>query len=486
LRYFLGIDVGTQGVRCIVVNEQGSVAAAATRPLNNHAAPSAAPGWHEQKPEQWWTATADCIAEIVKALAQDGIAPGHIAALSADSTSGTVLPVNAEGKPLRPAIMYNDGRADAEAEEINSVAADHCERHGYRFSSSYALAKILWIKRNEPEVFDRTHYFIHATDYILGRLTGDFVTTDLSSALKTGCDLFQCSWPRFIQSELGIPLDKLPQPVKSGTFISNLCLDGAEATGLSLKTKAVAGMTDGTAGFLCSGASQVGDFNSTLGTTLVLKGISDRILTDPQGRLYSHRHPSGYWLPGAASNVGGECLAKQFANADLAALDQQAIALSPTRLLAYPLEREGERFPFADKAAEGFLVGEPVSDEERYTALLEGVGYVERMSYDLLAGLGTPINETIFATGGGSKSREWMQIRSDILNRPLRRPEIAESAFGACLLAAAYSAYPSLAAAIEAMVRFTDEIEPRADKVDAYAERYEAFKAECAKRGYIA
>ncbi|NOZ24339.1 MAG: FGGY-family carbohydrate kinase [Planctomycetes bacterium] len=485
MQHFLGIDVGTQGARCIVVDKQGSIAASASRPFGSHATLTRKPGWHEQNPEQWWRATATCIADVLAELGKRNIPPDYIRAVSVDSTSGTILPIDAAGRPLRPAIMYNDARAEAEAAAINQVAAQHCRQHGYRFSSSYALAKILWIKNNEPCIFDRAHRFIHATDYIIGCLTGDFATTDLSSALKTGCNIFQSNWPRFIPSDLGIPLEKLPDIVKPGTLIANLCLACTQATGLSLRTKAVAGVTDGTAGFLSSGASQVGDFNSTLGTTLVVKGIAERIVIDPEGRLYSHRHPSGYWLPGGASNVGGECLARQFADSNLAEMDKQAIQISPTGLLAYPLERTGERFPFAKKDAKGFLIGNPKSETERYAVLLEGVAHVERMCYDLLTGLGADVSDRIFATGGGSKSREWLQIRADILDRPMVRPAVAESAFGCCLLAASHAAYPSLNTATRAMVHFAEEIEPRPGKVPAYAERHEAFKAECRRRGYI-
>lgn len=470
----------------MVSDPNGGIVATASCGFEHHIQLTASASWHEQSPERWWKATVGCLVAIVRDLGQKGIQAADIAALSVDSTSGTVFPIDAGGNPLRPALMYNDSRAGAEAEEINQVADEHCRQHGYKFSSSYALAKILWLKKNEPAIFDKAHLFIHATDYIIGKLTGDFGTSDLSSALKTGCNLFHSSWPGFIESRLGIPIRKLPALVRPGTFVCNLCLTCAQETGLSLKTKAVAGATDGTAAFLSSGASQVGDFNSTLGTTLVIKGISENILTDPEGRLYSHKHPSGHWLPGGASNVGGECLAVRFADRDLAVLDRQAIQISPTDLLAYPLERGGERFPFANKDAVGFLSREPRSEEERYAALLEGVGYVERMCYDLLAGLGAKVNPTIYATGGGAKSREWLQIRADILNRPLLRPEIAESAFGSCLLAAGHSGYPSLSAATKAMVRFGEPVAPRPEKVPVYAERFAAFREECRKRGYLA
>jgi len=241
---------------------------------------------------------------------------------------------------------------------------------------------------------------------------------------------------------------------------------------------------DGTAAFLSSGAVLNGEFNTTLGTTLVLKGLSATIIKDERGRIYCHRHPTGGWLPGGASNVGGECLIDEFGEENLAALDRAAAHNLPTDLLIYPLKRQGERLPFMNPSARGFIEGSPKDRVELYAAHLEGVAYIERLSYELLESLGAEVSDVIYTTGGGAKSDVWMQIRADILNRAVCRPERAESAFGCCVLAAASAMNADLATITRAMVRREFQVEPRREMATTYADRYARFVDECRKRGY--
>ena len=490
MKILLGVDVGTQGVRVLAAAAEGQVLARAFKRFKPPSQPN--PTLHEQDARLWWQAAAGCLREVMDALGRAGASAKAVAAICVDSTSGTILPISKAGEPLAHAIMYNDGRAVAEAEEINQAAQAHCAAHGYRFSASYALAKILWLKRRQPDVFNAAWKIIHATDYISGMLTGDFNKSDFSSALKTGCDLIAGRWPAFIEGKLGIPLSKLPEVGPSGRVVGTVSAACAAQTGLSTETKVCAGMTDGTAAFLASGARQVGDFNSTLGTTLVLKGNWDRIVIDPQGRIYSHKHPAGWWLPGGASNVGGECLAVRFEGKDLQALDRAAIKCLPTDLVIYPLVRSGERLPFADPGATGFIADRqgPVDilqceEDVFYAAHLEGVAYVERMCYEVIESLGVRVNPVIYATGAAAKSKEWRVIRASVLGKPLAVPECTDSAFGACVLAAANIVHDGLAAASKAMVRIQEETPPDARLAGVYRQRYEQFKAICREKGYV-
>ena len=490
MKILLGMDVGTQGVRVLASAADGHILARTLKKFDLPGLPN--PTLHEQDARLWWQATAACLREVVEALGRGDASARDIVAVCADSTSGTVLPVSKSGEPLANAIMYNDGRAVTEAEEINAAAPAHCATHGYRFSASYALAKILWLKRRQPALFDAAWKIIHATDYISGMLTGDFGKTDLSSALKTGCDLIGERWPAFIEGKLGIPLSKLPELGPSGRVIGTVSAACAAQTGLSTETQVCAGMTDGTAAFLASGARQIGDFNSTLGTTLVLKGNWERILVDPQGRIYTHKHPAGWWLPGGASNVGGECLAVRFEGKDLQALDRAAMKCAPTDLVIYPLVRNGERLPFADPRATGFIADHmgtldilQCEEDVFYAAHLEGVAYVERLCYEVMESLGVKVNPVIYTTGAASKSREWRTIRASVLGRALALPECADSAFGACVLAAGRIVHDGLVAASKAMVRIKEETPPNPRWVDIYQQRYEKFKEICRRKGYI-
>jgi len=259
----------------------------------------------------------------------------------------------------------------------------------------------------------------------------------------------------------------------------------AAKTGLSSGTLVVAGCTDGNASQLASGAVSPGDWNSTLGTTLVLKGVSASLLRDPLGRIYCHRHPDGYWLPGGASSTGADCLSQRFAADRLDALNAEALNHSPTDLIVYPLVRRGERFPFLKPDATGFVLGEAPDEVALYAAHLEGLAYVERLAYDVLAELGGAVGETIYAVGGATQSRASLQIRADVLGKRLRVPEVPVGAMGAAILAARGCAFGSVTEAVRAMVRFRELVEPRPSFRGAYEERYARFLQACRERSYL-
>ena len=182
-----------------------------------------------------------------------------------------------------------------------------------------------------------------------------------------------------------------------GSPIGAVSSAAAAETGLPEGLCVVAGATDGTAAFLASGARSIGDYNTTLGTTLVFKGISSQICRHPQGVIYCHKLPGGRWLPGAASNVGTDWIGAMFAGGDLAAMDAAAASRLPSRHIAYPLVRSGERFPFLAPDARGFFDAEMSDKADRYAACLQGVALVERLGYQVLdAAAGTV---PIFAPG---------------------------------------------------------------------------------------
>ena len=418
-------------------------------------------------------------------LAANGRGAADIKAVSVTSTSGTVCDVDSAGDPLGPAVMYNDQRSEPEAAEVNRAGAAISSKLGYKFAGSFGLPKMLWLMRHESERFRRARWLLSPTDFIIGRLSGEFGLTDYTNAFKTGYDLLQGRWPSFIEEILGIPLAKLPKVVAPGTRVGEITAAASDATRLAVGTPVVAGMTDGCASQVATGAVDVGDWNSTLGTTLVIKGVTRELLRDPLGRVYCHRHPDGHWLPGGASNTGGECIARRFDKVQLAALAAQARALTPTNLVIYPLTRKGERFPFNHASAEGFIVGEASDTATLYTAHLEGVAYVERMSYEVLANLGAHPSETVYIAGGAAKVDEWTQIRADVLQRTLLVPTVSGGAMGAAVVAAGAIAYDGVIRAARAMVRMTKQIEPRPQMRAAYDERYARFRAELSRRGYL-
>jgi sugar (pentulose or hexulose) kinase len=483
----LGIDVGTQGARVLACDPQGAVLAQAGEAFAARPPGELPAGWFEQHPDDWWTATTACLRRVVGLLANGGHAPAAIAGLSVASTSGSVCLVDAAGQPQGPALMYNDARAVAEAQEVSAAGAALEAKLGYRFASSYALPKLLWLKRHQPARFEAARHILSPTDFIVGRLSGQFDVSDYNNALKTGFDLLDECWPEFIERDLGIPRERLPHIVAPGTPVGQVTEQAAAATGLAAGTPVLAGTTDGCAAQVSTGAVAPGEWNSTLGTTLVLKGVTRSLLRDPLGRIYCHRHPDGYWLAGGASNVGGECIAQRFPAAHLERLNAAALAHAPSDLIIYPLVARGERFPFVRPQAQGFTLGDSAgaSEEMLYTAYLEGVGYVERLAYETLHGLGAELGDAIYAAGGATGSGAWLQLRADILGRALWVPRAGGSAMGAAIVAAAGALYGGIVPAAQAMVRIEAHVEPRPALRAQYDERYARFCAACRERGYL-
>ena len=481
----LGIDVGTQGARVVVCDAQGTVWAQAEESFQVVGVSKLPSGWAEQDPQTWWQALQLVLSKIVAQLRKRDIDLAAIEAMSITSTSGTILPIDRQGRPLHPALMYNDGRAQAEAELVQVAGQEQAKRLGYRFGPSFALAKILWLRRHEPDLFEKAYAFIHAADFIVGQLTGEFTTTDFSNALKTGYDLQAERWPDFIETAFEIPLDKLPTVVHPGQKIAVTAGAWTETSGLSAGIPVLAGMTDGCTSQISAGAVAPGEWNSTVGTTLVIKGVTEQLMLDPQGRIYSHRHPAGYWLPGGASNTGGEAMSQRFSKERWGELNAQVLKVAPTEVIRYPLARRGERFPFAHPQAEGFVVNPSDDEAIAYTAYLEGVGYVERLAYELLTDLGAVVGSTIYSAGGATRSRVWSQLRADILGRTLARPEFTGGAMGAAIIAAGGCWYEGVIPAAQSMVQLTERVEPRAEVVQAYEARYQHFREACEERGYI-
>lgn len=476
----IGIDLGTSGVRSVAVGPDGCLVASSSRslPVPREGLPT---GWNEQNAEDWWHAATSALQRLLPSL-PEGTA---IRGVSVVSTSGTILAIDLSGDPLHPALMYNDTRSESVVDEVRQAGKALETKLGYEFSSSFALPKIVWLARHRPRIIGRPHRIVHAADFIVGRLTGNFDVSDHSNALKTGYDLRDDQWPTFIEQRLGIALTTLPRVVAPGSLIGLIGSLGSRATGLPVGVPVFAGATDGTASQFASGAVAPGAWNSSLGTTLVLKGISKELIVDPLHRIYSHRHPEGYWMPGGASNTGAEWIKLRFPGEEPASLDALAGKKIPTAILSYPLAREGERFPFRCSSARGFMSGQGDDRIDRYAAGLEGVALLERLAFEMLAGLGVSSEQSVCASGGGSQSLLWLRIRASSLMRPLTRTMIGETAMGAALLAATGVWYSNLSEAAKAMVHERDVTEPSRTLVEAYEEKYRLFCLELVRRGYI-
>lgn len=448
---WIGLDLGTQSVRAVLADADGRVLARASRPLTSQRDGVR----HEQDPQTWLAAVDEVLAEAA-ATDLDGIA--------ICSTSGTFLLTDRAGRPVTPALMYDDARAAARRDHI--VDADP-DRWATSMQPTWALPKILDLVADGHDLTDRR--VVHSADFVAAHLVGHPVATDTSHALKTGYDLIAEAWPVAAFDKLCLPLSAFPEVVRPGTEL------GRTPAGIPVH----AGMTDGCAAQIAAGALTPGAWNSVLGTTLVLKGVSTDLLTDPTGAVYSHRHPDGGWLPGGASSTGAGILAELLPGADLGALDLAARAEGPIDAVTYPLTKTGERFPFVAPQAERFTLGSTPDDLHAYAAVLQGVAFIERLAFDHLQTLGADPVRSVSLTGGATRSGYWNQLRADVLGVPVELPAVPDPAYGMAILAA--SGGTDLTGTARRMVRVDRVLEPRGPRLD---ELYGEFVAELDRRGY--
>lgn len=471
---WIGIDLGTQSVRVLAVDGSGAVAGAGEHPLTSRRNGPR----HEQDPEQWWTAL-----RVACGQALQGLPAGAVRGVAVDATSGTVLLADPQGRPLTAALMYDDTRAGDLVEQVNQAGAPLWDALGYqRMQPAWALPKLLWLLREHPDLRGSAR-LTHQTDLVNRRLVGHDVPTDLASALKTGADLVREDWPTEVMDTLDVPSGTLPPLVRSGTLLGTVCQAAAAATGLPQGTPVLAGTTDGCAAQLGSGALSPGSWNSVLGTTLVLKGMTEQLLHDPSGAVYCHRSPDGRWLPGGASSTGAGALSRDFGGRDLADLDSRAADHEPAAALAYPLVSDGERFPFVARDARPFLLDAGAGETDRYAAMLQGVAFVERLCFDHLDRLGAATGGQLVLTGGATRSRYWCQLRADVLGRTITLVRSPEPALGAAVLAS--SDGRSLSDAAARMVRVRERIDPREGATSRWDQTYLRLVGELRSRGWL-
>jgi xylulokinase len=472
----VGIDVGTSGVRGVAVSPAGELLAEADEKLRQDH--RAAGGIHEQDPDEWWEALCSVGQIIVKTLKGK---PGEVElrGVAVTSTSGSLVVADAEGRALRPAILYDDSRGVEIAEELNKQG----DAQSIRLGPSFSLVKATWVRQQEPELWERTRYVLHPADWLSGKLNGEFGISDFTNALKLGYDPENSSWIASVRAA-GLLDDRLPVVRRPAEQIGQVSSVAARETGLPARTPVLAGATDGMASVIASGASQRGDANTTLGTTLVWKVLHDGKPTARSG-IYLHLHPGGLWVPGAASNTGLGSIRTRGGAASFGEMDRLAANYFPTSVVCYMLSGQGERFPFAHPKAESFVEGNPRDAGESYAAQLQSIAFAERWGYEILEGCGVKVGDRVFSTGAAAKSPVLSQLRANVLGRSVVQTRYPTAAFGAAILAATGAVFSgNIFHAIQAMTSILESYYPSAGLVPAFDEVYRSFRDACARRGY--
>jgi sugar (pentulose or hexulose) kinase len=438
----------------------------------------AASSAHEQDADDWWRAVCGTLQDILKIL-QAGQNPAQIVGIAVTATSGSLVLTDSQGGPVRAAMLYDDGRSGAVANQLNAKLSAGQDR----INASHSLAKALWVRQEEPAVWERAFYILHPADWLTGKLTGQFGIADYSNALKLGYEPEKRAWAEAV-GRAEIPTSMLPKIVAPGEQVGTVSLPASHETGLAAGMPVLAGASDGLASLVGSGASQAGHANTTLGTTLVWKVLST---SKPQLEpgMYCHLHPSHLWAPGAASNTGPGSLQRDEPTIDAAEMDRRASPYLPSSISCYLLGKRGERFPFLNPQAQGFVDGQAVNPNEWHAAQLQSLACVERWGYERLHSCGVQVGEEVFSAGSAAASPVLSQLRANVLNCNVVLCAHPTASFGAAILAAGTTLYGGgVAMAIRRMTRVVQSHGPQPGAVGKFAEAYQAFRAACARRGY--
>ena len=357
---------------------------------------------------------------MLSALPKDIAASLH--GLAIDGTSGTVMLCDAKLEPLHPALLYHDDRARQQAAQLKAIAP---ERHAVCTATS-GLAKFLWLTQQSGCA--QAAYFLHQADWLTALLSGKPGISDYHNALKTGYDVGQLRWPDWVAA---LPHSHLlPNVLAPGAIIGDIQPDIAAHFGIHPRCAIHAGTTDSIAAFIASGVTEQGIGVTSLGTTLVLKQLSEQRIDAPEYGVYSHRY-GDLWLAGGASNAGAGMLRRYFSDAQLTALSARIDPLQDSPLDYYPLPGIGERFPVNDARLAPRLQPRPGNDVEFLHGLLQGLAHIEAAGYARLAELGAPQLKRVVTNGGGAKNEIWRKIRERSLHVPVGAAVHIESAYGA-------------------------------------------------------
>lgn len=492
---FIGVDVGTSGAKAIAMDESGAILAAALREYPLH---SPKPNWAEQDPADWRRATLDALAELAGKLADHTV---KAIGLTGQMHGSVFLDKN--NAVLRPALLWCDQRTADQCAYITEKAGGEEALVAMVCNpalTGFTAPKILWLRDNEPELFDKTHRVLLPKDYIRWVLTGEYATDVADASGTLLFDVRRRTWHHDLMALLGIDPNLMP-PAYEGTEITgHLTDDIARITGLPAGIPVVAGGGDQAAGGVGCGIVRSGIVSSSLGTSGVVFAFADDVSVDPQGRVHTFCHavPGKWHVMGVMLSAGGalqwyrntlcqnEMEQAQATGRDAYdAITQSAADIPPGAegLLFLPY-LTGERTPHKDPDAKAAFIGLSLRHNKAYMAraVLEGVGFGMRDSLDIIREMGVPVSVSR-ASGGGARSALWRQILADTGRVNIARINVDEGpAFGAAILAGVGAGtYGSVAEACDAIIRETDVTGPdmeRAAFYDACLEAYrEAYRA---------
>ncbi len=478
--YLLGIDVSTTSAKALLIDERGRVIDTQTNSLTLQ---QPRPLWSEQHPEEWWQAAAAAIRAVTARHPDKPIAAVGLTG----QMHGLVL-LDAQGEVLRPAILWNDQRTQAECDEITQALGFErlIQLTGNRALTGFTAPKILWVKKHEPEIYARTAHVLLPKDYIRYKLIGEFASEMSDAAGTLLLDVANRRWSQEVIDALDIPRQWLPQLYEGTEITGRVTAAAADASGLPAGLPVVGGGGDQAAGAVGVGAVTPNVIGLSVGTSGVVFAPLDQYAYEPQGRLHAFCHalPNAWHFMGVMLSAAGSLQWYRDTLAADASFDtlmaEAADAPAGCEGLRFLPYLNGERTPYPDPLARGGFIGLTARHTRAHLtrAVLEGVAFGLRDCFELIRAVGIPGDAVTRISGGGARSLLWRQIIADVIGMPVASVNTTEgAAFGAALLAAVgVGVYPNAASACEACITVTEVVSPSSASAD-YEQPYREYTA---------
>lgn len=448
---FLGIDIGTSGTKTLAINPRGKILAEATALYPSY---HPKPLWSEQDPEDWWQAVVKTIRAVVK---QARLKPADVKAIGLSGQMHGSVFLDKRDRVIRKAILWNDQRTAAECAEIERLAGGRRELIQMVANpalTGFTAPKILWFRRHEPKLFEKTRRILLPKDDVRRRMTGEYATDMSDASGMLLLDVARRTWSKKLLAALELDSDLLATCYESEESTGKLTAEAARLLGLTTDCIVVGGAGDCAAGAVGNGIVSQGTLSTSIGTSGIMFVHSDDVKIDPEGRLHTFCHAvRGKWHMMGVSLSGGGCLQwfrNQLCQAEIAAskkskkdpyeiLSSEAADIPPgSEGLIFLPYLSGERTPHADPDARACFVGLTLAHRRGHMvrAIMEGVAYAMRDSLAIIRELDVPVRQ-IRASGGGSKSPLWRQIQADVFGQKVVTLNAEEGpAYGVALLAA--------------------------------------------------
>ncbi len=476
---YIGVDLGTSSVKLLVMDETGDIKNIVSReyPLS-----MPKPGWSEQNPEDWWTQLKDGLQELLADCDKS-----QVDGISFSGQMHGLVMLDADDNVIRPAILWNDGRTQAECDFFNKeIGREVISSYTANMAlTGFTAPKILWVKRNEPENFAKIAKIMLPKDYVAYMLSGVHCT-DLSDASgMLLLDVKNKKWSKEMIELCGIKEEQLAKLHESFEAVGTLKPEVAEELGLPVTCKVVAGGGDQAVGAVGTGTTGAGMCSVSLGTSGTVFIATDEFAVDDDNALHSFCHASGKYhfmgctLAAAASNKWwmDEIIRTKDYPAEQKGITGDMLGKNNVYYLPYLM---GERTPINNPNARGTFVGMVMDTtrEDMTQAVLEGVAFSLRDALEIARGFGVTI-ERVRINGGGAKSPLWCKILADVMNVKVDKINSAEGpAFGAAILAAVgCGQYPSVVEATDKLIKVVETTDQDEATVELYNKKYEVWKS---------